>query len=110
MTYSRYITDLRNGKSDDSFPIGQFPIEGSVTPIRFDCNQNGDEIMLLSREAIPIKLLSTEIALIESFYVEINYISLKKKRSLLNAFFVSQFSHCPLVWMCHSRTLNNRMD
>ena len=87
MTYSRYITGLRNGKSDDSFPIGQFPIEGFVTPIRFDCNQNGDEIMLLSREAIPIKLLSTEIALIESFYVEINYISFKKKTITIKCIF-----------------------
>ena len=38
------------------------------------------------------------------------YMSLTKKRSLLNAFFVSQFSYFPLVWMCHSRTLNNRMN
>ena len=34
------------------------------------------------------------------------YTSLTKKRSLLNALFVSQFSYCPLAWMCHSRTLN----
>ena len=38
------------------------------------------------------------------------YMSLTKKRSLLNTFFVSQFSYCPLVWICHSRTLNNRMN
>ena len=36
--------------------------------------------------------------------------SLTKKWSLLNAFFVSQFSYCPLAWMCHSRTLNNRIN
>ena len=36
--------------------------------------------------------------------------SLTKKRSLLNAFFVSQFSYCPLAWMCLSRTLKNRIN
>ena len=23
---------------------------------------------------------------------------------------MSQFSYCPLVWMCHSRTLNNKIN
>ena len=36
--------------------------------------------------------------------------SLTKKRSILNAFFVSYFSYCPFVWICHSRTLNNRIN
>ena len=29
--------------------------------------------------------------------------SLSKKRTLMNAFFNSQFNYCPLIWMCHSR-------
>ena len=29
---------------------------------------------------------------------------------LMNAFFKSQFSYCPLVWMFHSRTPNNRIN
>ena len=33
------------------------------------------------------------------------YMSITKKRSLLNAFFISQFSYVLLIWMCHSRTL-----
>ena len=28
----------------------------------------------------------------------------------MNAFFRSQFSYCTLVWMCHSRTLNNKIN
>ena len=28
----------------------------------------------------------------------------------MNAFITSQFSYCPLVWMFHSRTLNNRIN
>ena len=31
------------------------------------------------------------------------YMDLSKRRILLNAFFISQFSYCPLVWMFHSR-------
>ena len=39
------------------------------------------------------------------------YMSLTKKRSLLlNAFFVSKFSYFLLAWMCHSRTLLNRIN
>ena len=26
---------------------------------------------------------------------------LSKKRTLMNAFFKSQFNYCPLIWMCH---------
>ena len=28
----------------------------------------------------------------------------------MNAYFMSQFGYCPLVWMNHSRTLNNRIN
>ena len=28
----------------------------------------------------------------------------------MNAFITSQFSYCPLVWMPHSRTMNNRIN
>ena len=33
-----------------------------------------------------------------------------KKRILMNAFSKSQFSYCPLIWMCHSRTNNNKIN
>ena len=36
--------------------------------------------------------------------------SLEKRRILIKSFFESQFEYCPLVWMCHSRTLNNRIN
>ena len=36
--------------------------------------------------------------------------SLSKKRSLMNAFFNSQFNYCPLIWMCHSRENNNKVN
>ena len=28
----------------------------------------------------------------------------------MKAFVMSQFSYCPLVWMCHNRTLNNKIN
>ena len=36
--------------------------------------------------------------------------NLSKKNVLMNSFFKSQFSYCPLVWMCHSRTINNKIN
>ena len=34
---------------------------------------------------------------------------ISKKRSIVNAFILSQFSYFPLVWMFHSRKLNHRI-
>ena len=38
------------------------------------------------------------------------YMNERKKRILMNSFFWSQFSSCPLVRMFHSRTLNNKIN
>ena len=39
-----------------------------------------------------------------------NFTNRQKLRMLLKAFIESQFSYCPLVWMFHNRTLNNRIN
>ena len=39
-----------------------------------------------------------------------NYMSSDKLRMIMKAFIESQFGYCPLIWMFHSRTLNNRMN
>ena len=39
-----------------------------------------------------------------------NYMCQDKLRILMKAFIESQFSYCPLVWMFHSRDLNNRIN
>ena len=39
-----------------------------------------------------------------------SFIDLDKRKVLMRAFFLSQFSYCPLVWMLHSRKLNNRIN
>ena len=39
-----------------------------------------------------------------------HFMSFSQRKLILNAFILSQFSYCPLVWMFHSRTLNNRIN
>ena len=38
------------------------------------------------------------------------YMNLSKRRLLMNSFFTSQFNYCPLVWMWHNRTINNKIN
>ena len=38
------------------------------------------------------------------------YMNLARHRLIMNAFIFSQFEYCPLVWMFHSRKLNNRIN
>ena len=47
-------------KIDDSFPAGNFIIEGFSTPYRLDHDSNGGGIMLYVREDISFNLLATE--------------------------------------------------
>ena len=39
-----------------------------------------------------------------------NYMKIEQRRKIMKAFISSQFGYCPLVWMFHSRTLNNRIN
>ena len=39
-----------------------------------------------------------------------HFMSTDKLRMVMKAFIESQFGYCPLVWMFHSRTLNNRIN
>ena len=38
------------------------------------------------------------------------YISEDKKRMLFKSFIISQVNYCPIVWMCHGRGLNNKIN
>ena len=38
------------------------------------------------------------------------YVSQEKLKLIMNTFVKSQFNYCPLLWMFHSRTLNNRIN
>ena len=39
-----------------------------------------------------------------------NYMELSKNDILMNAFFTIQFNYCPAIWMCHSCSLNNKIN
>ena len=45
-------------KLDESFPVGQFLIDGYSVPYRFDRDGNDGGILFYIREDIPSKLLS----------------------------------------------------
>ena len=38
------------------------------------------------------------------------YMNIAKRRLLMNSFFASQFNYCPLVWMCHHRSVNDKIN
>ena len=38
------------------------------------------------------------------------YLNHDKLRLLLKSFIEAQFNYCPLIWMCHSRALNNKIN
>ena len=50
------------------------------------------------------------------FYVKQNLICKKQIMELrkigipMNAFFTIQCNYCPAIWMCHSRSLNNKIN
>ena len=39
-----------------------------------------------------------------------NFMTLENRRLVMKTFVFSQFNYCPLVWMCHSRKLNNKLN
>ena len=74
------ILMISETKLDNSFPEGQFWIEGYSKPYRIDRNYHGEGIILYVRPDIPSELLSIELLPMEAFYVELK---LQKKKWLL---------------------------
>ena len=72
---------VSQAKLDDSFPKGQFLIEGFYSTFRFDRNRNSGRIMLYVQEDIPARFLSRDFPSAESFFIEIK---LYKKKWLIN--------------------------
>ena len=72
---------ISESKLDDSFPEGQFTIDGYHAPFMFDRHGNGGGLLLYVREDIPAKVLHSDFPAAESFYAEI---ILHKKRWLIN--------------------------
>ena len=40
----------------------------------------------------------------------INYMPLEKRSIVMKTFIESQFNYCQLIWMLHSRTINNKIN
>ena len=38
------------------------------------------------------------------------YMNMQKRRTIIKSFVTSQFSYCPLIWLFHSRRLNNKIN
>ena len=38
------------------------------------------------------------------------FMNIEKRGTIMNTFFNSQFSYCPLIWMFHSRLINNKIN
>ena len=68
-------------KIDDSFPNGNFLIDGFSTPYRLDRNSNGGGLMLFVRKDICSNLVEPDEKPIEDFYGELN---LRNDKWLLN--------------------------
>ena len=69
---------ISESKLDNSFPDGQFLIEGYGEPFRLDLDKLAGGIILFVRSDIPAKLLSVDIAC-QNFFVELNF---RKKKWL----------------------------
>ena len=39
-----------------------------------------------------------------------SFMILSKRHLLMNSFFKTQFNQCPLIWMCHSRENNRKIN
>ena len=72
---------ISGSKLDDSFPEGQFIIDGYHALFRFDRHGNGGGLLLYVREDILAKVLQSDFPAAESFCAEI---ILHKKRWLIN--------------------------
>ena len=68
-------------KIDESFPKGNFLIEGFSTPYRLDRDSKGGGIMLYVRADIPSNLLALEDKPTESLFIELN---LQNAKILIN--------------------------
>ena len=39
-----------------------------------------------------------------------SFMSCRQRKIIMNAFIQSQFSYCPLLWMCHSRSIHTKIN
>ena len=97
---------LVSGKNNVTMSASGFKIENTecekLLGIKVDCRLNFENYL-----GGAIKKASNKINALSRITP---FINLSEKKMLMNSFFKSQFSYCPLVWMCHSRTMNNKIN
>ena len=86
--------------------IGNYTIDNSecekLLGVKIDVNLNfSDHISDLGKKA---SRKISALARVTPFMV------VGKRKLTMNAFFTSQFSYCPLIWMCHSRANNSKIS
>ena len=89
-----------------SINIGNYLISNStnekILGIYFDNKLNfNTQLMKLSKKASQKLHALARVS---------NLMSIKQRKIIMNAFIHSQFSNCPLVWMCHSRTIHSLIN
>ena len=82
-------------KIDESFPKGNFLIEGFSTPYRLDRDSKGGGIMLYVRADIPSNLLAFEDKSIESLFIELK---LQNTKILINCSYNPHISEIKKVF------------
>ena len=97
---------LVNVNDEVSMKIGDFKIVNSeckkILGVKFDCKLTfNSHVSDLSKNASRKINVLARVA---------PYMTILKRRILMNGFFKSQFNYCTLVWMCHSRINNAKIN
>ena len=91
-------------KLNDTFPFGQFLINGNHTPLRFDRNDNGGGLVLYFRDNIPCKKITLDVRpLLEAIVIEIN---LKKRIWLL----IGSYNPQKIMTSNHLNSIANQLN
>ena len=97
---------LLSGPNSDDITIGNKTISSSkcekLLGVKIDSKLSFNELIedLCKKASRKLNVLS-RLASITNF---------EQRRLIMNSFITSHFSYCPVVWMFHSRKLNNRIN
>ena len=93
-----------NVEDEASMKIGDFNIVNS------ECEKRLSLIKSLLLTGVYLAICKNYSQKINALARVAKYMSISNCRILMNAFFKSQFNSCPLVWMCHSRIDNMKIN
>ena len=97
---------LANKKGELVINLAEMEIKNSeyekLLGIKFDTKLNFNEHLnnVISKASRKVNALSRVVP----------YTSLSRKKILMNSFFNSQISYCPVIWMFQSSIMNNKIN